>query len=155
MQVLGSLLEKQVVVVGIVLLRPRRHALLPAQLLVEMVDTMAHILRDPDTLLQQISHVFDMLRLLLQEARLNRIVQRIVAVLVGELTQANRVLQDGLLDPEGLVDGLHGVDWVVGEGDGRGRDVDGPADAAALDEIAFEPVGVREALNGTTLEKPG
>lgn len=78
-----------------------------------------------------------MLRLLLQESRLNRILQGIVTMLVGRLAQAKKVLQEALLDLESLVDGLDGVDWVIRPGYLRGRDIRGLRAAATMDEIAL------------------
>lgn len=133
---------------------PRHHTLRSAQLLVEMVESMAGLLRDPDTLLQQVSQVLDMLRLLLQEPALNHVLQSIVTVLVAQLAQADEVLQKSLLDLEGFVHGLDGVDWVVGPFDLGGGDVRGFGTAAALHEVALEPLSVGEALSRGPLPEP-
>ncbi len=102
-----------------------------------MIEPMTRRFRDSDTLLQQVSEILHMLRLLLQESRLDRILQGIVTMLVGRLAQAKKVLQEALLDLESLVDGLDGVDWIVGPGYLRGRDIRGLRAAATMDEVAL------------------
>lgn len=57
-----------------------------------MIEPMTRLLRNTNTLLQQVSEILDVLRLLLQESRLDRILQRIVTVLVGGFAQAKKVL---------------------------------------------------------------
>jgi len=119
-----------------------------------MVDTMTRLFRDSDALLQQVSHILDVLRLLLQESALDHILQSVVVRFVGRLAQADEVFQEGLLDLECFVDRLDGVDWVVGPGDLGGWNVRRLRDAAPLDEVALEPLAVGEALSGGPLPEP-
>ena len=103
--------------------------------------------------IKEIAHIFDVLGLL-QEARGDGIFGRGVASFGCDIAQAEEIFQEGLFGQQGLVDGLDWVDLVVRPCDSGGGDIGRGAAATALDEIAFEPHGIPDALGGSSLLEP-
>ncbi|KAL1981664.1 hypothetical protein VTN96DRAFT_2378 [Rasamsonia emersonii] len=140
-------LQRAVNHLRVVGLAPRQAAVVAAQLAVEMEDAETGLLGDADDLLQQIGEVLDVAGLLAEEALVEHGGEGVVADLVGQRHQPLEVLEDALLDGEGLANGADRLDGVIGELDLGGLDVGGFAAAAAL-EVFFEPVGVGEGFDG-------
>jgi hypothetical protein len=119
--------------VRIVKVCPRHDTIIGTKLLIKMVKTMACLLANTNTLLQQIAHVLNVTRPLAQEATLNGILERVVVGLLRSRTETMEILENFLLDLQSRMNRLNWVDGVIRPLDVGRRDIAWLGSAAALD----------------------
>lgn len=143
-----------IMAIRVVLECPRDNSIAVSQLRIEQIQPHPGLLGHSGDLLQQIAEVLDMPGLLAQETRLDRIDQRRLAALLGHLAQPLQILQDPLLDGEGLPARLDGLDrrvWPLALGR---LDRSRPAAASARHQVLLHPVEVDQTLLGASFKQP-
>lgn len=146
----GHIRQCQIDVVRVVRLGPRQASVMTPQFRVEMEESVTRRLGHADDLLEQVSEVLDVLRLLSQEARLYHVRQGVVPALAGQAAEPLEVFKQSLLCVESLQDRPHRFHGVLRPLDLRGLDVRWLAAPATLDEVFLEPECIGETLRRGT-----